>query len=301
MQRTVRIETNNQVVLQLAQKFFERYQHGHRREPEFIWRIVSEPNSGVNSTAVNLSAFSAYGVRFLNVGQRGFLAVDVEQRKATGYLAELFFEADARLRHRPPLDVLLCMTAASLRLTALSGACVGIEDRAALIFGPPNSGKTTSSYLAARMGMKFHADQVVFLDMEKGTLRAWGDPFPAVFRPETLQFLPELGSATHFSTYSDLTFHYFDKGAFQSRWAEPVLPMYNIFLDRRAGCESELREITQHEVLSRLRESVLFEEDSRFDSQILAAIWELSKKPSFALRYDSDPMIAANIIDRMLR
>ena len=301
MERTVRVETNNQAVLQLAQKFFERYQHGHRREPEFIWRIVSEPNSGVNSTSVNLSAFSTHGVRFLNVGQRGFLAVDVEQRKATGYLAEPFFGADARLRHRPPMDVLLCMTAASLRLTALSGACVGIEDRAAMIFGPPNSGKTTSSYLAAKMGMKFHADQVVFLDMEKGSLRGWGDPFPAVFRPQTLQFLPELRHAAHFSTYSDLSFYYFDKTTLQARWAEPVLPMYNIFLDRSAGCESELREVTPQETFSRLRESVLFEEDPRFDSQILASISALSEKPSFTLRYDSDPMIAANIINRMLR
>ena len=261
---------------------------------------MSEPDSGVNSTAVHLSAFSDLGVRFVNIGQRGFLAVDVENRKAIGFLGELFFEADARLRHRPPLDILFCMTAASLRLTALSGACVGIEDRAAMIFGPPNSGKTTSSYLGAKKGMKFHADQVVFLDRQS-SLQTWGDPFPAVFRPETLKFLPELRESSHFSTYSDLSFYYFDKCAFQARWAEPVSPVCNIFLDRRAGCESELMEMTQRETLSRLRDSVLFEEDPRFDSQVLTSITELSYKPSFALRYDSDPMIAANFIERMLR
>ena len=119
MQRTVRIETNSQAVLELAHRFFERHQHGNPGEPEFVWRLVSEPDSGVNSTAVHLSAFSDLGVRFVNIGQRGFIAVDVENRKAIGFLGELFFEADARLRHRPPLDILFCMTAASLRLTAL--------------------------------------------------------------------------------------------------------------------------------------------------------------------------------------
>ncbi len=59
--------------------------------------------------------------------------------------------------------------------------------------------------------------------------------------------------------------------------------------------------MTQRETLSRLRDSVLFEEDPRFDSQVLTSITELSYKPSFALRYDSDPMIAANFIERMLR
>jgi hypothetical protein len=36
MERTVRIETNNKSVLDLARKFFERYQHGNAGVPEFV-------------------------------------------------------------------------------------------------------------------------------------------------------------------------------------------------------------------------------------------------------------------------
>ena len=300
MERTVRVETNNQAVLKLPRSFFTDISTDIPEDRISSGASFLNRTQARNSTAVNLSAFSTHGVRFLNVGQRGFLAVDVEQRKATGYLAESFFEADARLRHRPPLDVLLCMTAASLRLTALSGGCIGIEDRAAMIFGPPNSGKTTSSYLAAKMGMKFHADQVVFLDMEKGGLEPGATRFPpcsALRRCDSCRSWGMPPISRHIPIFLLLL----DKTTLQARWAEPILPMYNIFLDRRAGCESELREVTPQETFSRLRESVLFEEDPRFDSQILASISALSEKPSFTLRYDSDPMIAANIINRMLR
>ncbi|MGA7906269.1 MAG: hypothetical protein WCA16_02595, partial [Candidatus Sulfotelmatobacter sp.] len=203
MARTVRFETNTRAVLDLAVKFFERHQHGRAGEPEFLWRVVCESDPQVQSPDVQFSAFSDLGLRYVNIGHQGFLAVDLERREATGYLSSLFLEGEPRLRHCRSLDVLFCLTAPSLGLTALSGGCVGVEDRGIMIFGPPNSGKTTACYFAAKRGMEFHADQVVFLDTRGNLLRAWGDLLPAVFRPETLNFLPELQQSVRASSYAD--------------------------------------------------------------------------------------------------
>jgi len=301
MQRTIRLESNSQAVLDLALKFFERHQHGNAGDPEFVWRLVSERDPKVQSTSVRLSAFSDCGLQYVNIGQRGFLSVDLEKREGSGALAELFFEGEARLRHRPPLDILFCMTAASLGLVALSGGCVGLKDRGVMVFGPPNSGKTTASYLAAKLGMEFHADQVVFLDTRSDTLCAWGDPFPAVFRPATLEFLPELRHAAHHSTYANHVFYYYDKSSLQARWAESIIPVCSLFLDRSAGCETQFKEISHRDAASRLRDCMLFEEDSRFDAQTLEALAALSEKPAYSLRYDSDPRIAATFIEKILR
>jgi hypothetical protein len=300
MGRTVHIETNNGSVLDLARKFFRRYQHGNAQPPEFVWRLVSESDPKGQSTPVQLSAFSDSGIQYVNIGQRSFLAVDLESREASGFLSESFFREDARLRHRPPLDILFCMSAASLGLVALSAGCSGLSDRGVLVFGPPNSGKTTASYLAARLGLEFHADQVIFLDMQGGDLRAWGDPFPAVFRPETLNFLPELRESAHLSTYADLSFYYFDKSALQSRWAKPIIPVCSLFLDRNCTREPRLKKISREHAASRLRECLLFEEDSRFDVQVVEAISGLALKPAYCLEYDSDPKTAATYIRKML-
>jgi hypothetical protein len=176
-----------------------------------------------------------------------------------------------------------------------------VKDRGVMVFGPPNSGKTTACYLAAKLGMEFHADQGVFLDMRCDVLRAWGDLFPAVFRPESLDFLPELRRSTRRSTNADLSFYYFDKRPLQAPQARPVLPVGSIFLDRGSSCEPQLREIAQEDAVSRLRDCMLFIEDERFDSQVAAALTALAGKPVYSLQYGSDPKIAATTIEKMLR
>src|SRR5438477_334892 len=129
MQRTVRLESNRKDVLEFALKFFERYQHGRAGKSEFLWRLVCETDPQVQSTAVQFSAFSDLGLRYVNIEQRGFLTVDIERREARGFLGDRFVEGEPRFRHRPPLDVLFCMSAASLGLTALCGGCVGLNNR----------------------------------------------------------------------------------------------------------------------------------------------------------------------------
>jgi hypothetical protein len=302
MQRTVRLETNCEALLALALKCFERHQHGKTRRSEFVWRIVCESDPHVQSTGVQLSAFSDADLQYVNIGQRGFLAVDLKKREAMAFLADRFVEDEPRFRHRPPLDILLSMTAASLGLTALSGGCVGVKDRGVMILGPPNSGKTTAGYLAARQGMEFHADQVVFLDMSRHCLRAWGDPFPAVFRPDTLDFLPELRRSAHPSTYANLSFYYFDKRPLQPPRASPVIPVCSLFLNRTDyECEPLLRAITNEEAASRLRNCMLFNEDKRFGAQITTALDALMSTPVYELQYGSDPAIAATFIQRLLQ
>ena len=301
MQRTVRLETNHRAAIELAENFFKTHQHGAVGKSQFLWRIVCESDPHVESTDVPLSAFSDPGLRYVNIGQRGFLAVDLENREAVAFLSDRFVEGETRFRSRPPLDILFCLTAASLGLVALSGGCVGVEDRGVLIFGEPNSGKTTASYLAAKRGLEFHADQVVFLDSNRKALCAWGDPFPAVFRPETVEFLPELRQTARRSIYAGLSFYYFDKGPMQSRYAAPVTPVCSLFLDRGASQETELKKLTPEQAVSRLRDCMLFNEDSRFDEQISSALTALAQRPIYDLRYGEDPTIAAAVIEEMLR
>ena len=301
MQRTVRVETNNRAMLELTEELFKLHQYGDSGKPEFRWRIVCESDPLVQTTAVPRAAFSDLGLRYVNIGQRSFMAVDLEAREAVAFLADRFVEGGPGLKHRPPLDILFCLTAASLGLTAVSGGCVGVNDRGVLVFGPPNSGKTTASYLAATLGLVFHADQVVFLDMNGEGLRTWGDPFPAVFRPETMEFLPELRNLSHHSTYDQHSFYYFDKSRMQGDAAQPVVPACSVFLHRGATSTAELTRISPDEATSRLRDSMLFNEDDRFERQTREAVDALVERPAYDLKYPSDPKIAANVIAELLR
>lgn len=301
MQRAVRLETNDPQAIDFALKFFYRHpQEVAKREPDFLWRIVYESDTRVQPTGSPVSALSSGGIRYATTGHGGFIAVDLNRRQATAYLSNPFLDWDPASTHRAPFDLLFSLCSASLGLTVLAGGCVGSNGQAVMIFGSPNSGKTTACYLAAKMQMEFYADQAVFLDTSSGELRAWGDFLPAVFRPEAVKFLPEMGEATNLSTYTDLSFRFFDKRPLQSRWAHSVGPACSLFLERGVTSTPILTNISGEDAAFRLRESVVFEEEPRFDRQISAAVQALAAKPAYVLKYDHDPKTAAVFIRKML-
>lgn len=299
MGRTVSLETNDTAVIELARAFFERHRITAAGHDEFLWRIVTEPDPRVQSTDVPLSAFSSSGIRYVSFGHRGFLAVDLARREAIGFAPSIFFQAE-QSRNSRLFDILFCLTAPSLGLTAMSGGCVALENRGVMVFGPPNSGKTTACYLAARSGLEFHADQGVFLDTRGGDLTGWGDLFPAVFRPESLRYLPELSEITRRSSHVGLEFHYLDKGPMQRLPAHSVAPECCVFLDRSARA-SRPEKMTREQTLSRLENYVLFPEDCMFCEQVTKSLQLLAEKPAYSLQYGSDPEAASAFIVKLLR
>jgi hypothetical protein len=301
MAKTVRLESNSLTVVESALEFFARHQGRPLGDPEFFWRIVSqEDDSQTDQAGVALSAFSDHGLRFVNIGQRNFLAVDLEACEGIGFVAERLVESEPKLNCRPFFDTLFCMTAGSLGMVPLSAACVGLGEKGILLFGPPNSGKTTASYLAAMQGLEFHADQAVFLEVEAGELRVWGDFLPAIFRPESLQFLPELRATTRRFSYPGLTVHYLPKRPFQPSKARPVSPICSVFLHRGGACETHLAPILSSDLTHRLAESILFKDDDRFQQQTSTILHFLAKLPAHDLAYGSDPAMATHCVRQML-
>ena len=245
------------------------------------------------------SAFSDANLRFMQVGQHSFYALDLESRTAVGSIAEDVMKDEIRFII-PFMDSLFCMSASSLGLVSLHANCVARGGRGIVILGEPASGKTTVSYLAACGGMQFHADECVFLDIRQGELRAWGGFWPVVFRKQMVEFFAELKSRTGQFTYGDRAFCYVNKGGLQGRRAEPVLPACSIFLSRAPSPRVTLAQLSPPEVYERLAASLLFEEEERFAKQQDAALCALSSLPSYEFNYGRDPATAVELIEDLL-
>ena len=239
MGRTVRLETNSSRLLDHMVRLFARYPGAASGRPTFLWRIVVDSDVKVCQPWPRRSTFSDDGLRFAHFGQRTFLAVDLEGQEAVAFVAEGLVE-DGPGFTSPFVDTLFYMTAGSLGLVPFGAACVSSGVKGLLILGSPNQGKTTASYLAAKEGLVYHADQSVFLEIAGGELRAWGDFVPIAFRPQTVQFLPELESRTLPFSYCDFNFRYMDRDELDSTPHGSVTPICCVVLERDASSLSQL-------------------------------------------------------------
>ena len=305
MGRTIRLETNSAAVMDETRRLLARYVEAAPGEPEFRWRIVSEPDPAVSLPWPEVSAFSAVGLRYVSFGHRSFLAVDLEAREAVAFLAE-GLAGDPAGFSTPFLERLFLLTAGALGLTAVGAACLAAGRGALLLFGPPHSGKTTSCYLATGLGLDFVSDQVTFLEETDGGLRAWGEFWPTAFRPDALRFFPELSALTRPFQYLDIPFLYLDKNSPASQTNRParhLTPSCCVFLERNSrptGFGGRLTQLSLSEFGARLDGCLLFKDDPRFEAQQASVLAALGQLPAYRLSYGSDPREAAEFFPRLL-
>lgn len=298
MRRTVRFETNSPKLLRHLVELFSCYPEAPTECPAFLWRIVVEFDGQICGPWPQRSIFSDSDLRWAQFGQRNFLAVDLEAREAIAFVSERLIEDELGFTS-PFLDNLLCLTVGSLGLVPLWANCVAREHRGVLLFGEPNNGKTSASYLAKRLGLEFYADEGVFLELESGVLRGWGGFWPPTFRPEALEFFTELKERTSPCFHRDFVVHHLTRDARGSS-RSPVQPICCLFLERQSSASPGLSQIARDDLARLLAGSVLFQDDDRFLGQQTRVLHALEVLPAYVLRYGNDPVVAAVVARDLL-
>jgi hypothetical protein len=298
MGRPIRIETDSLLILERTAQAFSRFgTPAGGMQPRYLWRIVSESAAEVDDRWPPLTGFSDHTVRYINVGRRSFIAVDLAGREAVGILPESFIKDDVGFSS-VFLASMFYLTAPALQLIAVSASCVAQGNQGLLLFGPPNSGKTTSSYAARGLGMGFHADQSVFLEMVSGEIRAWGDFWPAAFRPETSRFLPELAALSRRFSYRDRSFLCLEKEQSSSACPDTVVPVASIFL-KRTRTVPQLVPLSRYELCRRFGFTTPFKEDAGSQDERIQVFDILSRLPAYRLSC-GNPAVAAGFLKSVL-
>ncbi|MGH9417494.1 MAG: hypothetical protein ACRD01_12790 [Terriglobales bacterium] len=241
-----------------------------------------------------LSLYSDGQLGYINVGERGFAAVDAKLRQAVAVLPPDLVESNCPLA-AVFLATLFQLTAPWLGLTPLACGCVAAGPRAVLILGPPESGKTSSVYAAGALGLEMRADQACFLDGDLGEMRVWGQFWPAVFRPSALGHSPQLRDQVRRFEYQGVPFLGADLFSVSGPTV-PVRPIGLVFLDRGGRGQGRLERLSLAERESRLEEFGGLARTSGGGAHRAA----LLALPAYDLAYGNDPATAAAVYRQLL-
>jgi hypothetical protein len=299
MGRRVRLESNSDAIFGRITALFACSGSPSPTPPDFLWRLVGERNGGAGERWPEMAAFSNDGLRYVNLGQRNFFAIDLNAGKAIAFLSEEL-ASDPIGFSSVFAATLFDMTASALGLVQFAAACVSLHGKALLVFGAPRSGKTTSAYLAGRLGLGFHSDQASYLDLRPNGLQVWGQFWPAAFRQESVQFLPELASATRSFTYGNLIFRCLSQQPYWAPQATPVTPVGCVLLERQTAKLPHLIPMAATERDDFLKNCFAFRDDARFAPQYAGVLRLLGKLPAYRLPYGDDPAVAATFFRSIL-
>lgn len=296
MRRHIRVETNCPMILEQTRRTLDCCRSATSTLPDFVWRIVKDSHSPLVPPWPEMSAFSDRDRRYINLGHKSFIAVDLDCREGVAHVSEgLVKDQDGFASIVLASMFYLC--AGALGLTAISSACVASDGKGLLLFGVPRSGKTTSCFIARGHGYEFHADQAVFIEMEDGAPKAWGDFWPAAFHAEASTFVPGLADFGRPFVHRAASYLCAEKDSPPNGVATCVLPVACILLERGAADPPKLIPLTEREFTRLLERAVPFTESTEAQQAVRQALLKL---PAFRLQYDHQPSTPASFFHSLL-
>ncbi|HEV2245403.1 MAG TPA: hypothetical protein VGW37_02010, partial [Terriglobia bacterium] len=299
MGRHIRLETDNSIVLKHAGRVLNCHEGSTDKPARFLWKIIVEPGDIVAASWPAMTAFSENDLRYINLGQQGFIAVDLRSRQAVGVIPERL-ASDETGFSSIFLARMLHLTAPALGLVPISAACIGIEGGGLLLFGGPGSGKTTATYRSTKLGLEFHADQSVFLEVNSERLQAWGQFWPAAFRPDAAQLFPELLPHAQYFDYCGETFLCVGKNSLGPFATQSITPVCCVFLERRVEVSPRLIPLHPDKASGRIPAFLPFRADASFGSERDDVLHALGRLTAYRLTYGNDSSDAAVFLRSIL-
>lgn len=292
MGRSGMLATNSLRVSQVAQRFLESRISTTSEGAAFTWRIATEEDKCPRPPWPQPAGLAAEGMRCVNLGAAGFVAADFEAREITGFTSESR-AADVAGFAGFFLAAMAHLTAAVLRITPVSSACITKQNRGLLLLGPPGCGKTTCAYEAQKLGFEIHSDMATFLELRGGRLHAWGEFWPALFRQETARFYPELLRSGQPLVHENETFISLEKNRLAPCEGNSIVPALVLVLERGKARIPRLAQLSRSKYAEILKASCPYAEESQNQTHKSAVLSELLSLPAYKLTFGEDPAEAA--------
>ncbi len=185
----LRIATNSPEILRAAEQSWGRYPKEFS-EPELHLRIVVCQDTA--PLALNVPTCRAQRHLVINVADdRNFSVSDLARGFGFCMLTSAVAAETGYTRYHF-LESMVYNMLAYLRLTPIHAACVALDGRGVLLFGPAASGKSCLTFACAKRGWIYVADDSSALVRGREESIILGKPYRIRFRESAADLFPEL-------------------------------------------------------------------------------------------------------------
>lgn len=187
-------QTNYRPFLETAEQSFGCFPPAKQdNQPPLRFQLFRHsPGPDASPEQPPLTARSHGHLLTLSAGEANFVAADLQQGYAFGYLSEALAENLDYVRYAFIESAVQAMLGLSRGFVALHAAAVVNNDVCLLLCGPSGTGKSTLAYACLRHGYQLLSEDVVQANVSGKGLVLWGMPWKCHLMAESLPFFPEL-------------------------------------------------------------------------------------------------------------
>ena len=300
----VQLATNSEQVLAAAGDCWAGFERRFA-EPPLRLRVIVSPDEATNGEVAigdrpPAPEFRASGhLLVLAADRRHFAACDLDSGFASCWVTASevrrgkWFQQNylegccyAMLTHRS--------------VTPIHASCVAYEGVGALLCGGSGAGKSCLAYACAKSGLQFVSDAASYLVRDSDDNRVMGIPKTLKLRPSAEKLFPEIaGRQQSANSKGEAVIEVAMDRSEGMTTENSCSAGYVVFLDRRDGCQAELRSIGPREAIERLVEELPAFSEGVVQSHI-RSLEQLVGLGARVLSYD-DPRVASDRIQQLIK
>ena len=300
----VQLATNSEEVLLAASECWAGVERRFR-EPPLRLHVIVSPDDATEGRAETRDSpptpeFRASGhLLVLAADTRHFAACDLDSGFASCWVTATEVRRGKRFQHNYLEGCCYAMLTHRC-VTPIHASCVAYQGAGALLCGKSGAGKSCLAYACVKSGLQFVSDAASYLVRDTNDNRVMGIPRALTLRPSAEELFPELAGRRRGANTRGEPVIEIPMGPSAGMTSENTCSARHVvFLDRRDGCEANLRPIAPREAIDRLVEELPAFSEGVVQSHI-ASLEQLVRPGAWVLSYN-DPRVAADRIQRLIK
>jgi hypothetical protein len=302
MGEPLQFQTNNPVVLDLADEAFGRFPFESHPEIEpLLVQLIVHPDRNLFYDIPQTSKPVFHNFRHLfsiTMDENNLAMIDLHQGIAQGFITPQLLDNRAFVRYTFVEGMSLAMLLYQRNFLAIHAACVVKNKTSVILQARAGVGKSTLAYACVRRGYKLVAEDVVMAKIHPENTTLWGSPWKFHLLPDAWQIFPELSDLRPvLQTNGEWKLEFDLEDRFPGSAQVSTNPGYAVLLTRGNGARTSIEPISASEACHEFE--FIWPWETGWTPRHEAAARQLLSTGAYHLAMNGSPDQAVDLLDQI--